>query len=112
VNLHAGRNVIDLPIEIRQPKLWYPAGYGEQPLYEFTAQVEPAARRPTSASQSRPALHRASSPTGQVGPLFELVVNGIPVFAKGADVIPFDSFPNRVTTADYRRILESRATPT
>jgi beta-galactosidase/beta-glucuronidase len=47
-----------------------------------------------------------------MGPLFELVVNGIPVFAKGADVIPFDSFPNRVTTADYRRILESRATPT
>lgn len=38
-SLHAGRNVIDLPIEIRQPKLWYPAGYGEQPLYEFTAQV-------------------------------------------------------------------------
>jgi beta-mannosidase len=36
-----------------------------------------------------------------------LVVNGIPVFAKGADVIPFDSFPNRVTTSDYRRILES-----
>jgi beta-mannosidase len=39
VSFHAGRNVIDLPIEIRRPKLWYPAGYGEQPLYEFTAQV-------------------------------------------------------------------------
>ena len=39
VSVHAGRNTIDLPIEIRQPRLWYPAGYGEQPLYEFTAQV-------------------------------------------------------------------------
>jgi beta-mannosidase len=38
-NFHAGRNVIVLPVEIRQPKLWYPAGYGEQPLYEFTARV-------------------------------------------------------------------------
>ncbi|WP_245632401.1 glycoside hydrolase family 2 TIM barrel-domain containing protein [Edaphobacter aggregans] len=34
-------------------------------------------------------------------------MNGIPVFAKGADVIPFDSFPSRVTTAQYRRILQS-----
>jgi beta-mannosidase len=38
-SLHPGRNVIDLPVEIRQPKLWYPAGYGEQPLYQFIAQV-------------------------------------------------------------------------
>ncbi len=41
------------------------------------------------------------------GRSFEFVVNGIPVFAKGADVIPFDSFPNRVTSEKYRRILQS-----
>jgi beta-mannosidase len=43
----------------------------------------------------------------QWGRSFEFVVNGIPVFGKGADVIPFDSFPTRVTTAQYRQVLQS-----
>ncbi|MGB8258862.1 MAG: glycoside hydrolase family 2 protein [Terracidiphilus sp.] len=106
-NLHAGRNTIDLPIEIRQPKLWYPAGYGEQPLYAFTAQVatgsQTAEERKTKAGLRSVVLDRHPD---QWGRSFQLVVNGIPIFGKGADVIPFDSFPNRVTAADYRKVLE------
>jgi beta-mannosidase len=108
LSVHAGRNIIDLPIEIRQPKLWFPVGYGDQPLYEFTAQVgagsQPSDVRKAKAGLRSIVLHREPDKWGRS---FEFIVNGIPVFAKGADVIPFDSFPNRVTTSGYRRILES-----
>jgi beta-mannosidase len=43
----------------------------------------------------------------QWGKSFAFVVNGIPVFAKGANVIPFDSFPSRVPSTRYREILKA-----
>ena len=108
VALHKGINQIVIPIEILNPELWYPAGYGTQPLYTFEASVKQGNRALDSVSRSTGlrciVLRRELDKWGRS---FELVVNGIPVFAKGADVIPFDSFPSRVTTEQYRRVLQS-----
>ncbi|HZM10512.1 MAG TPA: glycoside hydrolase family 2 protein [Candidatus Limnocylindrales bacterium] len=108
VELQPGVNHVTLPIDISNPQLWYPAGYGAQPIYKFQVQLK-------SAKQT---LDEATAKTGlrsivlrrepdQWGRSFEFVVNGIPVFGKGADVIPFDSFPTRVTTQQYRQVLQS-----
>lgn len=108
VQLHAGSNRVDLPIEIAKPNLWYPSGYGAQPLYTFTASMKISGAavdsRETRTGLRSVVLRREPDAWGRS---FEFVINGIPVFAKGANVIPFDSFPNRVTRETYRHVLES-----
>jgi beta-mannosidase len=108
VALHAGANVVDVPVAIEHPALWFPAGYGAQPRYNFSATLTAGGRtldkRNMHTGLRSITLRRDPDKWGRS---FELVVNGIPIYAKGADVIPFDSFPNRVTPENYRHILQS-----
>ena len=108
LQLNAGVNHISFPLRIAAPKLWYPVGYGEQIRYRFSASIrigrEAAAHAETKTGLRSVELRRVPD---QWGKSFEFVVNGISVFGKGADVIPFDSFPNRVTPEIHRNILQA-----
>ena len=108
VQLNAGMNHVSFPIRIANPRLWYPAGYGDQNRYQFSASIrigrENAVHAKITTGLRSVELRRAPD---QWGKSFEFVVNGIEVFAKGADVIPFDSFSNRVTPDIHRKILQA-----
>nr|WP_242112101.1 glycoside hydrolase family 2 protein [Luteimonas aquatica] len=107
VALQRGENRVDVAVQIPQPRRWWPAGYGEQALYTVQAQlvdrrgVQGAARKRTGLRTVE--LRREQDAQGGQG--FAFVINGVPIFAKGANAIPFDAFPARVTDERLRRDL-------
>ncbi|KAF1995734.1 glycoside hydrolase family 2 protein [Amniculicola lignicola CBS 123094] len=99
--------VAKVQFHVNEPRLWYPHGYGEQPLYKVTATV--------SADDIN--LHQASRRTGfrkgelvqepdEIGKTFFFRINGVDVFCGGSDWIPADSFTPRVTAEKYRKWIE------
>jgi beta-mannosidase len=108
VQLEPGINHVFFAFRIASPKRWYPVGYGTQDRYRFLTSIrlgrETAARAELTTGLRSLELRRQADEWGKS---FEFVVNGISVFAKGANVIPFDSFPNRVTPEVHRRILQA-----
>jgi beta-mannosidase len=108
VTVDPGDNQVSLPLRIVDPKRWYPAGYGAQDMYTFKADIRDADGEIYQAQHTTGLrtieLRREHDAWGRS---FAFVINGIPVFAKGADMIPFDSIPTRTTDAQMQRILQS-----
>lgn len=108
--LKRGVNYVSIPLEINNPILWWPNGYGEQHLYSISTQVlldgEQIDSTTTRIGLRSVELRQKSD---QWGKSFEFVVNGIPIFAKGGNWIPADSFPSRMTPQRYRHLLGSCA---
>lgn len=105
VSLKAGSGRARLRVE--NPELWWPAGMGEQPLYEVTVDLLNEAGDLLDTETKRIGLRRLEleRKKDRWGESFQFKANGIPFFAKGANWIPADVFLSRLTEADYRRLL-------
>ena len=97
---------LDCEITINNPQLWWPAGYGGQPLY--TVEVTLASgNEALDAWQRRIGLRTLTMrrEKDEWGESFCHRVNGVDVFAMGADYIPEDNLLPRVTPERTRRLL-------
>lgn len=90
-------------IEIADPQLWWPNGLGEQPLY--TVQVTLGGG--LDSWQRRIGLRTLTitRKKDQWGESFSHCVNGVDVFAMGADYIPEDNLLPRINPERTRRLL-------
>jgi beta-mannosidase len=109
-NLTKGLNTITVPFTIKNPKLWWCNGLGEPHLYTFQTEISynsQVADVQTTTTGIR-SLKVISQPDKDgIGLYVEL--NGVKVFAKGANYIPQDNFLPRVTDEQYlQTILDAK----
>ena len=94
--------VIDIP----EPKLWWPAGFGDQPLYTVTVTLEKDGAE-LDSSEKRIGLRTmtVTRKKDEWGESFSHCVNGVDIFAMGADYIPEDNLLPRVNPERTRKLL-------
>jgi beta-mannosidase len=103
-------NESTLRVGIPNPQIWWPNGYGEQPLYRASVELHQAdvllERREYQLGLRTLEL---SQQPDEWGRSFTFIVNGQPIFAKGSNWIPADSFPTRISDAYLEGLIRAAA---
>jgi beta-mannosidase len=103
----AGASTATLVIDVPDAPVWWPIGFGDQPLADLTLIL-------TEDDQELDRWERRigfrtveldTSPDG-IGTRFTFSINGQPVFIKGANWIPDDHFLTRITAEQVARRLD------
>ena len=125
---YADRELVVRKMDIPTPELWYPVGYGEQPLYSFSAKTGSSSYeakigirtiriinhqdavgseyhdRAVEAAKSEVAGPR-SCDENFFG--FKVVVNEKEIFCRGGNWVPCDPFPSEESDEKIRALVKS-----
>jgi beta-mannosidase len=97
-----------LKLVIAQPELWWPNGYGEQPLYEVHCVLK---QKTVTLDEKKYTIGfrtlTISTEKDQWGSEFAFVINGIKIFTKGANYIPEDAIYSRITSERMEYLIDA-----
>lgn len=106
VQLKKGENRLNLPFTIQNPKLWQPNGWGEPHLYDMKFSLHKDSEL-LSAEEMKLGLRTIElvQQKDTKGKSFYFKVNGNPLYIKGTNWIPADSFSPRITKEKYQKLI-------
>lgn len=107
ISLHKGVNSFKSEIAIANPKLWWPNGMGDQPLYQLNFRVESSNSIDSQDVSFGIRQIELIQEKDSIGASFYFKINGKPFFAKGANYIPQDNFPPRATSGRCENLIKS-----
>ena len=102
--------VVKVPIP--NPELWWPNGYGEQPLYQVVISLirdDPSQEDVLDQGRYQIGLRSMElrQEPDQWGRSFVFAVNSIPIICKGSNWAPAESFPTRITDEQLEWLIRS-----
>ncbi len=108
IMLKKGKNVIPIEMVIDNPNLWMPTGWGPQHLYDFFVTLQ-VGNQLVDEKEEKIGLRsvRLVQEKDLQGRTFYFEVNGIPLFAKGANYIPGEIFTTQQSGAYYDRLFDN-----
>ncbi|WP_411676698.1 beta-mannosidase [Caproicibacter sp.] len=97
-----------IPLSVKEPRLWWPNGYGEQPLYRVSLFLYEEKRK-LGEKEFRLGLRtlKLVRERDQWGTSFAFEINGVRIFAMGADYIPEDNLLSRRNRARTEKLIRS-----
>ena len=104
----AGETTATLDVELASVDLWWPRTHGDQPLYDVdvTLATTDGAVLDTAARRVGFRTVRVAMDDDADGMSFTFVVNDQDVWARGANWIPDDAFPHRITRERYAERID------
>lgn len=110
VSVAAGTTSVLVSVSVPEAELWWPVGYGDQPLYPVTVSLgDPA--EPADQWHGRVGFRtiEVSTAPDRGGSEFVIIVNGRRTYIKGANWAPDDALITRTTRETYRNsIMDAR----
>jgi beta-mannosidase len=104
------QKTVDFDWIIENPVLWWPNGEGEQNLHTLTVCLLDATGGETDCLEKRVGIRTIQLQTENKSKnIFRFLINNQPVYIKGSNWIPADSFLPRISPRKYRSLLQMAA---
>jgi beta-mannosidase len=108
VTIQPGLHPVEVTVDVAHPKLWWPVGQGDQPLYPLRAELKVGGHsmgvRTARIGFRHVRVNQEPHPQG--GRYFVIEVNHRPIFVKGGNLVPADMITAALDAKRYRGLVD------